>query len=87
MYKFAFTYLVRQDNQTWNDFECSLKLLNKTILKKLKSNYKILIYCEGEPNKKVKNFLDYLVNEEKIKITIIRISLISYVKRKAKINM
>ena len=36
MYKFAFTYLVKQDKKTWNDFECSLKLLNKHILKKLK---------------------------------------------------
>lgn len=84
MYKFAFTYLVRQDDKTWNDFECSLKLLNKTILRKLKSNYKILIYCEGAPNKKVRKLINYLIYEEKIKITMIRISLVSYVKRKAK---
>ena len=58
MYKFAFTYLVRQDDKTWNDFECSLKLLNKTILRKLKSNYKILIYCEGAPNKKVRKLFN-----------------------------
>ena len=84
MFKFAFTYLVRQDNKTWNDFECSLKLLNKNILRKLKSNYKIVIFCEGEPNKKVKNLIDFLVTEDKIKIIMIRISLISYVKRKVK---
>ena len=52
MYKFAFTYLVRQDNKTWNDFECSLKLLNKTILSKLKSSYKILFTVRASQIKK-----------------------------------
>ena len=35
MYKFAFTYLVKQDRETWADLEVSLKLLHKNILSKL----------------------------------------------------
>ena len=86
MYKFAFTYLVKQDNETWNDFENSLKLLHQNILTKLKCNYKILIFCEGKPIKKVKSLIDYLKYEEKINIIIRKISLISYVKRRVKTN-
>ena len=86
MYKFAFTYLVKQDTETWNDFGYSLKLLHKNILRKLKCNYKVLIFCEGEPITKVKSLIEYLKYEEKINIIIKKISLISYVKRRTKNN-
>ena len=84
MYKFAFTYLIKQDAKTWNDFEISLKLLYKSILKKLDCKYKIIIFCEGEPNKKVKSSINYFLNEKKINIMLKKINLSSYVKRKKK---
>ena len=55
MYKFAFTYLVKQDEKSWNDLNISLKLLYKNILRNLNCKYKIVIFCEGEPIKKVNN--------------------------------
>ena len=86
MYKFAFTYLIKQDNKTWNDFEISLKLLHKSILNKLVCNYKIIIFCEGEPNKKIKSSINDFLNENNIKIIFQKINLGSYVKRKKKDN-
>ena len=55
--KFGFTYLVKQDDKTWNEFSLSLYLLQKNILNKLNSNYKIIVFCEGPPNKKAKIIL------------------------------
>ena len=43
MYKFAFTYLIKQDKKNWAELEVSLKLLHKNILSKLTCNYKIII--------------------------------------------
>ena len=82
MYKFAFTYLVKQDLKTWRDFEISLSLLYKNILSKLSCNYKIIIFCEGEPLKKVRCFINYLSIEKNINIKIKKINLSAYVKRK-----
>ena len=82
MYKFAFTYLVKEDQKTWSDFLISLELLYKNILKSLTCEYKIIIFCEGEPIKKVKNFITYLSKEKKINIHIKKILLQKYVKRK-----
>jgi hypothetical protein len=82
MYKFAFTYLVKEDQKTWSDFLISLELLYKNILKSLACEYKIIIFCEGEPIKKVKNFITYLSKEKNINIHIKKISLQKYVKRK-----
>ena len=84
MYKFAFTYLVKQDKKTWDDLEVSLKLLHKNILSKLICNYKIIIFCEGEPIKKIKNLINYFSNELNIEVFIKKISLRSYVKRREK---
>ena len=82
MYKFAFTYLVKEDPKTWSDFLISLRLLHKNILNSLTCKYKIIIFCEGEPSKKIKVFLDYLSKEKNISIHIKKISLQKYVKRK-----
>ena len=82
MYKFAFTYLVKEDTKTWSDFLISLELLYKNILISLSCKYKIIIFCEGEPIKKVKNFIAYLSNEKNINVHIKKISLQKYVKRK-----
>jgi len=82
MYKFAFTYLVKEDPKTWSDFLISLRLLYKNILNSLTCKYKVIIFCEGEPNKKIKVFLDYLSKEKNISIHIKKISLQKYVKRK-----
>ena len=82
MYKFAFTYLVKEDPKTWSDFLISLELLYKKILTSLVCEYKIIIFCEGEPIKKVKNFITYLSKEKNITIHIKKISLQNYVKRK-----
>ena len=81
MYKFTFTYLVKQDKKTWEECYISLKLLHKNILKKLNCKYNILIFCEGEPNKEIKSLIDYFSKNLKIEIILQKISLKSYVKR------
>ena len=86
MYKFAFTYLIKQDNKTWHDFEISLQLLFKSILNKLICNYKIIVFCEGEPNKKIKSSINYFLKENNINIIFQKINLSSYVKRKKNDN-
>ena len=63
------------------DFEISLKLLNKNILCKLKNNYKVVIFCEGNPLKSTKDLVDNLIKKEKINITYQEIILRKYVKR------
>ena len=40
MYKFAFTYLVRQDKKTWNNLSTSLYLLNKIFYRESIANLK-----------------------------------------------
>ena len=82
MYKFAFTYLVKQDKKNWDDFFLSLELLYKNILRKLICDYKIIVFCEGDPSKKVKNLINDLTTEQNIQIVLKKISLQSYVKRK-----
>ena len=82
MYKFAFTYLVKQDKKSWDDFSLSLELLYKNVLRKLVCNYKIIVFCEGDPIKKVKKLIDDLTTEKNINIDLKKISLQSYVKRK-----
>ena len=82
MYKFAFTYLVRQDKKSWNDFSTSLYLLNKNILSKIDCKFKILIFCEGEPSKKAVSLINALLKKS-IKIVLRKISLQNYVKRKS----
>ena len=86
MYKFAFTYLVKQDSKNWAQLEVSLKLLHKNILRKLICNYKIIIFCEGQAIKACKDFVDYLIEKEKINIRFKEITLRKYVKRKSKDN-
>ncbi len=81
MYKFTFTYLVKQDKKTWEECYISLKLLHKNILKKLDCKYKILIFCEGEPNKKIKSLIDNFSRNLEIELILQKISLKSYVKR------
>ena len=66
MYKFAFTYLVKQDKKNWDDFFLSLELLYKNILRKLICDYKIIVFCEGDPSKKVKNLINDLTTEQNI---------------------
>ena len=86
MYKLAFTYLIKQDRKTWNDFEISIKLLYKNIINKLSCNYKIIIFCEGEPNKKIKSLINYFLNEKNLNIILKKIDLCLYVKRKENDN-
>jgi len=81
MYKFAFTYLVKEDPETWKDFAISLDLLYKNILSKLSCRYKIIIFCEGEPTKKANLILQKLILNENINLSINKISLKSYVNR------
>ena len=80
MNKFTFTYLVRHDQKTWLDFYNSLNLLYKNILSKLKCNFKVLIFCEGNPSKKANKLINTLI-QKNIKIILKKISLKSYVKR------
>jgi len=81
MYKFAFTYLVRQDKKTWNNLSTSLYLLNKNILSRINCKFKILIFCEGEPSIKAMKLINSLLKKN-IKIVLKKISLQNYVKRK-----
>ena len=80
MNKFAFTYLVKQDEKTWFDLTNSLYLLNKLILSKLKCNYKVLIFCEGPPSEKADKLINFLLKKN-INIKLKEISLKKYVKR------
>lgn len=86
MYKFAFTYLVKQDKKTWQDFEISLKLLYENVLKKLICNYKVIIFCEGNPSKNARLYINNLFYEKNIQIILKKISLEHYVKRKKNYN-
>ena len=54
MNKFAFTYLIKQDKKTWNEFVISLNLLYKNLLSHLSCKYKVLIFCEGNPTRNAK---------------------------------
>ena len=60
MYRFIFTYLVKQDNKNWNDFKNSLELLHKKILSIISYKFKVLIFCEGEPSNKAIEIINYL---------------------------
>ena len=82
MYKFAFTYLIKEDPKTWSEFLISLELLHKNILNSLTCKYKIIIFCEDEPIKNVKIYINYLSKEKNIDIHLKKISLQKYVKRK-----
>ena len=82
MNKFAFTYLVKHDKKTWKDFEISINLLSKNILKKLNTSYQIIIFCEGNPIKSTKKLVDNLRKKENINICFKKINLSKYVKRK-----
>ena len=69
MNKFAFTYLIKQDEKTWNEFKISLDLLYKNILSKLNCKYKVLIFCEGNPTNIANEFIKFL-QKKKINITL-----------------
>ena len=85
MNKFTFTYLIKQDKKTWDEFELSLFLLYKNLLSKLNCNYKLLIFCEGKPSKKASKMINFLKNK-KINIVLKQISLKDYVSRKSSEN-
>jgi len=82
MNKFAFTYLIKQDEKTWNEFKISLDFLYKNILSKLNCKYKVLIFCEGNPTNIANEFIKFL-QKKKINITLKKISLKNYVGRKS----
>lgn len=84
--KLTFTYLVRQDKKTWEDFAKSIFLLEKNILSKLNCLFDILIFCEGQPPKKVKDLIEFLKAKKSIEINLKLISLKDYVKRSNKKN-
>ena len=69
MYKFVFTYLVKQNNKNLNDFKNSLDLLHKKILSKISCKFKVLIFCEGEPSNKAIEIINNLL-ENNIEIVI-----------------
>ena len=85
MYKFAFTYLIKQDLKNWEEFRTSLYLLNKNILSKINSSFKVLVFCEGNPSKRAINLIKSL-SKKKVKIIIKKISLKKYVKRSSSEN-
>ena len=55
--KLTFTYLINQTEKDWNDFSLSIHLLHENILRKLKSEFKVLIFTEGPPNFKAQKVL------------------------------
>ena len=50
--RLSFTYLVKQDENTWDEFSNSIYLLEKNVLSKLSCDFKILVFSEGSPNLK-----------------------------------
>tara|TARA_Y100000589_G_C27194247_1_gene646073 strand:- start:3856 stop:4806 length:951 start_codon:yes stop_codon:yes gene_type:complete len=86
MYKFAFTYLVKENKETWEELSISLNLLYKNILRKLFCNFKIIIFYEGKPSKDLELILNNLKENKNIRIILKKISLFKYVKRKEKDN-
>ena len=58
--KLTFTYLVKQDEKTWNDFSNSILLLDRKILSKLSCDFDILLFCEGEPSVKARKIINTL---------------------------
>ena len=85
MNKFTFTYLIKQDKKTWDEFELSLFLLYKNLLSKLNCNYKLLIFCEGKPSKKASKMINFLKNK-KINKVLKQISLKDYFSIKSSEN-
>lgn len=79
--KITFSYLVRQDEKTWNDFNKSIFLLEKKILSRLNCKYDILIFCEGKPNIKAEKIIEFFKKEKKINIIKKIINLKNYVAR------
>ena len=79
--KLSFTYLVKQDEKTWNDFSNSIFLLDRKILSKLSCDFDILLFCEGEPSVKARKIINTLKKKKYIKIKKKLISLKDYVKR------
>ena len=78
--KLTFTYLINQTEKDWNDFSLSIHLLHENILRKLKSEFIVLIFTEGPPNFKAQKVLDNLINLG-VKIINKKFSLKEYVKR------
>ena len=82
MNKFAFTYLIKQDKKTWNEFVISLNLLYKNLLSHLNCKYKVLIFCEGNPTSNANSLIKFL-QIKNINITLKKINLKNYVGRKS----
>ena len=82
MNKFAFTYLIKQDKKTWNEFVISLNLLYKNLLSQLSCKYKVLIFCEGNPTSNVSALIKFLMKKN-VNITLKKINLKNYVGRKS----
>ena len=80
MYKFVFTYLIKQDKKIWCDFINSLNLLHKKILTELTCKFKVLIFCEGEPSKEANALINHL-SKNNYEIKIKKIILQQYVGR------
>ena len=82
----TFTYLVKQDHKTWDEFANSIYLLEKNVLKKLSCDFNILVFSEGSPNAKAKRTMSALESRKGLSITNKIISLKDYVKRLDKEN-
>ena len=62
----VFTYLVKQEEKTWDEFAISIDLLEKNVLSKILCNFKILIFSEGSPNYKANKIINYLKSRKKL---------------------
>ncbi len=84
--RLSFTYLVKQDDKTWDEFSNSIYLLEKNVLSKLSCDFKILVFSEGSPNLKASKTIDYLRLKKNILLKIKTVSLKDYVKRSGNEN-
>ena len=78
---YAFVYLVKQDNNTWQDTLKSLTLLLENVLSKFPQYSKIILFTEGNPPSDILNKIHALDQFHKISILFKQINLKAYVKR------
>ena len=78
---YVFVYLVKQNNNTWQDTVKSLTLLLKNVISRFPRRSKIILFTEGDPPSDVLDRINALDQFYKISILFKQINLKSYVKR------
>ena len=77
---YVFVYLVKQNNNTWQDTVKSLTLLLRNVISRFPRRSKIILFTEGDPPSDVLDRINALDQFYKISILFKQINLKSYVK-------